>query len=402
MDNSTFLVFISALNRYFDTIQYNDDIYDHETRVATLRHVYAETAKYFDQPEQKAAIEAQPARFKSIMRTSSQVVVYCWPKCSLDVMVAVSVYFVHIVLLDDSTNNPSPLMLTFGNDLIKGEPQKHPFWSLMNAHLSKFLSYYGGFCSLAILRSTFDYFQGCWVEQHNFHGYPGSEYFPGFLRRLNGLGGICGGSLFPRDDFDEDALFPQIATAIAELEIPVAFINDLMSFYKEYGNPRDEVNLVSNWCTTEGLSISESFERLTNETCRGSKRVMDVLDGLNDKDPKISETIHAFIHGYVTWHFCDERFRFKEAYERCGDSPEELKFRQYYEKAMAIGTIDFKEWAVWPPANETENMGEMNGTTDGVINGAHDMEAEDLTNGVSHGLGNGELLNLYATPMVAK
>ncbi|RSL53986.1 hypothetical protein CEP54_010131 [Fusarium duplospermum] len=110
MDNSTFLVFISALNRYFDTIQYNDDIYDHDTRVATLRHVYAETAKSFDQPEQKAAIEAEPARFKAIMRTSSQVVVYCWPKCSLDVMVAVSVYFVHIVLLDDSTNNPSPIV----------------------------------------------------------------------------------------------------------------------------------------------------------------------------------------------------------------------------------------------------------------------------------------------------
>ncbi|KAJ4172961.1 hypothetical protein NW754_003167 [Fusarium falciforme] len=317
-------------------------------------------------------------------------------------MVAVSVYFVHIVLLDDSTNNPSPLMLTFGNDLIKGEPQKHPFWSLMNAHLSKFLSYYGGFCSLAILRSTFDYFQGCWVEQHNFHGYPGSEYFPGFLRRLNGLGGICGGSLFPRDDFDEDALFPQIATAIAEPEIPVAFINDLMSFYKEYGNPRDEVNLVSNWCTTEGLSISESFERLTNETCRGSKRVMDVLNGLNGKDPKISKTIHAFILGYVTWHFCDERFRFKEAYERCGDSPEELKFRKYYEKAMAIGTIGFKEWAVWPPVNGAEKMAGMNGIPNEVTNGIHDGEAEGLKNGISHGLGNGELLNLYATPMVAK
>ncbi|WAO96891.1 Trichodiene synthase [Fusarium falciforme] len=360
MDDSIFLVFISALNRYFDTIQYHDDIYDHETRVATLRHIYAETAKYFDQPKQRAAIKAQPTRFKAIMRTSSQVVVYYWPKCSLDVMVAVSVYFVHIVLLDDSTNNPSPLMLTFGNDLIKSEPQKHPFWSLMNAHLSKFLSYYGGLCSLAILRSTFDYFQG-------------SEYFPGFLRRLNGLGGIYGGSLFPRDDFDEDALFPQITTAIAELEIPIAFINDLMSFYKEYGNPRDEVNLVSNWCTTEGLSISEYFERLTNETYRGSKR-----------------------------HFCDKRFRFKESYERCGDNPEELKFRKYYEKAMAIRTIDFKEWTVWLPVNGAEKMAEMNGIPNEVTNGIHDGEAEGLKNGISHGLGNGELLNLYATPMVAK
>jgi len=402
MDDSTFHVFISALNRYLDTIQYDDTIYDHETRVAYLRHVYAETAKYFDQPEQKAAIGAQPARFKAIMRTSAQVVVYCWSKCSLDVMVAVSVYFVHIVLLDDSTSNPSPLMSTFGNDLIKGEKQKHPFWSLMNVHLSEFLSHYGGFCSLAILRSTLDYFQGCWVEQHGFHGYPGSEYFPGFLRRLNGLGGICGGSLFPRADFDEDALFPQIATAIAEIEIPVAFINDLMSFYKEYGNPRDEVNLVSNWCVTDGLTMPESFDRLLEETCRGSKRVLDILNGKDGRDPKVSETILAFIHGYVTWHFCDERFRFKEAYERCGNSPEELRFRKYYEKAIAVGTIDFKEWAVWPPVDPAKEMSGINVNTGSVSTGIHDAKVNDLKNGVSHGLGNGELLNLWAIPLAAE
>jgi trichodiene synthase len=298
------------------------------------------------QPEQKALVTAQSERMNAIMRTSSQVVVYCWARCSLDVMVAISIYFVHIVFLDDSTSNPSTLMLTFGCDLIEGKPQKHPFWSMMNAHLSKLLSYYGGFCSLAILRSKLDYFQGCWVEQHNFHGYPGSECFPGFLRRLNDLGGICGGSLFPATDFDEETLFPQITTAIAELEIPVAFINDLMSFYEEYDNPRDEVNRISIWCTTENLTISESFERLTEATCRGSKRVLNLLSESDGKDPRLSETIRAFIHGYVTWHFCDQKFRFQEVYEQCGDSPEELKFRTYYERAMAVRIIDFKEWAV--------------------------------------------------------
>lgn len=365
MDSKNFPVdfYVKALVRYFDAIQYHDDNFSHAERVTNLRYVYAETAKYFAQPTQQAAIKAKPARLNAVMRTSAQVVVYCWTKVSLDVMVAVSVYFVHIVLLDDTTNNPAPEMETFCNDLVHGKKQKHPFWMLMNAFLPKFLSHYGGYCGLSIMRSTFDYFQGCWVEQHDFHGYAGSEYFPLYLRRLNGLGAICGGSLFPSEDFDEEALFPQISTAIAEIEPPVAFVNDLMSFYKEYSNPRDQVNLVTNCCAVEGISVQESFDRLTEDTIRSSLRVIEVLD---DKDPKVAETIRAFVQGYVTWHFCDERFRMREVYERCDDSSDGLKFRHYYEKAMAVGTIDFEEWAVWPPVDGSPS-GELNGS--GGLNG---------------------------------
>lgn len=353
MDSTDFPIgfYVKALVRYLDAIQYDDDNYGHAERVKNLGHVYAETAKYFAQPTQQAAIKAKPARLDAVMRSSTRIVVYCWTMVSLDVMVAISIYVVHIVLLDDTTNNPAREMETFCGDLIQGKQQKHPFWRLMNAHLTKLLSHYGGYCALSITRSTLDYFQGCWVEQHDFLGYPGSESFPLHLRRLNGLGGICGGSLFPRSDFDEEALFPQIATVIAEIEPPVAFVNDLMSFYKEYSNPRDQVNLVTSYCRVEGISQQQSFDRVVADTIRSSQRMIEVLDG---KDPKIAETIRAFTHGYVTWHFCDERYRMREVYERCDDSPDGLKFRQYYDKAMEVGSIDFREWAVWPPVDGEE------------------------------------------------
>lgn len=54
--------------------------------------------------------------------------------------------------------------------------------------------------------------------------------------------------------------------------------------------------------------------------------------------------MHAFIQGYVTWHFCDARSRMCEVYERVGDSPHELKFRHYYEAAMKAGSIDIQDW----------------------------------------------------------
>lgn len=349
MDSNDFPldVYINSLVRYLDAIEYNDVNYSHAQRVETLRYVYAETASYFAQPEQQEIMRAKPAKLSVAMRTSTQVVVYCWTKVSLEVMVAISIYFVHIVLLDDTTDNPATGMTTFSEDLIYGNKQKHPFWTLMNAHLTKFVRYYGGYCALSIMRSTLDYFQGCWVEQHFFNGYPGSQYFPLYLRRLNGLGGICGGSLFPSADFDEEALFPQISTFVAEIEPPVAFVNDLMSFYKEFDNPRDQVNLVMNYCRVEGISVQQSFDRLTEDTIQSSQRILELLV---DKDSRISETIRAFVHGYVTWHLCDERFRMQEVYERCDHSADGVKFRKYYERAMEVGTIEFQEWAMWPRA----------------------------------------------------
>jgi trichodiene synthase len=93
------------------------------------------------------------------------------------------------------------------------------------------VGHYGSFCSFAILRSTFDYFQGCWIETNDFQGFEGLRYVPHFLRRLNCLGGVCAGSFFPTRQFDEEKLFDQVTTTIAHIEPSVALINDLISFY---------------------------------------------------------------------------------------------------------------------------------------------------------------------------
>ncbi|KAL2010759.1 hypothetical protein VTN00DRAFT_6566 [Thermoascus crustaceus] len=344
--------YMGALVRFLDTIKYHDENYDRHQRVKILQYVYSETAKHFAQPLQQDALKVNPNRLAPIMRTAVQLVVYFWPKVSPQIMVALSIHFVYIVLLNDSSNDPHPDMASFCEDLLHGRQQKHPFWRLMNdrrlmnGHLSNFLSHYGSFCAFTIMRSTFDYFKGCWIEVHNFHGFPGSDYFPLFLRRLNSLGGVCGASLFPAGDFDEEALFDEVTAAIAQIEPQMAFVNDLISFYKEFDCLRHQVNLVSNYCEVEGISLEQAFDRLTEDTIHSSEQLVTVFDG---KDPKVAATVQAFVHGYVTWHFCNQRYRMHEVYKRSGDSPVGVKFRQYYEEAMKVGAIDFKEWAV-PPA----------------------------------------------------
>lgn len=367
MDNPPFPYehFLSALVRFLDAIQYDDRNYSHDERVKTLRHVYSETAKHFARPSEQDVLQVNPKRLASVMRTTTRVSVYCWVKVSPQVMADVSIYFVYVVLLDDSNVNPAPDMESFFQNLLEGKQQKHPFWRLMNRHFSNFLQRYGSFCALAILRSTFDYFQGCWIETHNFRGFSGSHYFPLFLRRLNALGGICAGSLFPKEDFDEKALFKEITSVIAQLEPVNAFVNDMISFYKEYDNPRDQVGLVMNYCEVEGISMNQAFDRLTQDTIQSCEQLLAIID--SERASKVADTLKSYVHGYVTWHIADERFRMHEVYERAGESADGLKFRKYYEMAMQVGTVDVKDWAGSPP----------------TINGFKD-ENLILTGGVEH------------------
>ena len=339
--------FLSSLVRFLDAIKYEDKNYSHDERVKTLQYVYSETAKHFAQPTEQDVLQVNPKRLASVMRTTTRVSVYCWVKVSPQVMADVSIYFVYVVLLDDSNVDPAPDMESFFQDLLEGKQQKHPFWRLMNGHFSKFLQRYGSFCALAILRSTFDYFQACWIETHNFRGFPGSHYFPLFLRRLNALGGICAGSLFPKEDFDEKAMFKEITSVVAQLEPMNAFVNDMISFYKEYDNPRDQVGLVMNICEVEGISMNQAFDRLTQDTIQSCEQLLAIIDG--ERASKVADTLKSYVHGYVTWHIVDERFRMHEVYERAGESADGLKFRKYYEMAMQVGNVDRNDWVVSLP-----------------------------------------------------
>jgi trichodiene synthase len=277
------------------------------------------------------------------MRTCVQLVVFSWVNISPQVMVAISIYFVYTNFLDDNNNDPNPDMGSFSEDLIHDNQQKHPFWRLMNGHFSDLLRHYGSFCGFTIIRSTLDYFQGYWIETRNFQGFLGSHYYPLFLRRLNCLGGICGGSLFPAENFDEKALFEEITTVIAQIEPMVAFVNDLVSFYKEFDNPRDQVSLVTNYCQVEGMTLQQAFDRLTDDAIHSIEQLKVIFDG--GKTPAVVDSIHAFVQGHVTWHFCDERYRMREIYERSCETPYGTKFRHYYEAALKVGYIDVRKWA---------------------------------------------------------
>ena len=342
-DRFSFDQYLPALTRYLDTVEYCGNKFPRADRLATLRHVYSKTADYFAQVPQTTALRVHPKKLAVTMRTSVHLVVLCWVTLPIQVMIDLSIYWVYIILLDDCGEDPRADMETFAQDLLHGQPQKGTFWRLMNDHLSsRFLPHYGSFCSLAILRSTLDYFQGCWIETHDFGGFPGSGYYPLFLRRLNGLGGICGGSLFPAENFDEEQNFEQITTVIAQLEPVIHFVNDVFSFYKESGLERDQINVITNECRAEGITFSQAFDRLIDRTVSAVEQLQTVF--ASQENPVVAQMMEAFVEGYTTWHLCSERYRMREIYDRANSASDGIRFRRYYEAALDAGSFDAEDW----------------------------------------------------------
>lgn len=180
-------------------------------------------------------------------------------------------------------------------------------------------------------------------------GFPGSYDYPNFLRRMNGLGHCVGGSMFPKERFDETELFKEITAAISQMENWMVFVNDLLSFYKEFDEPRDQTSLVNNYAQCNEISLEKALKRVTDDTITDSQQLISVF---KDKDAKMMHTLRTFFQGYVTWHLCDPRYRLQELNSKIGeDSEASQKLREYLKSANAVGTVNPREWA-YPKVTE--------------------------------------------------
>jgi trichodiene synthase len=226
---------------------------------------------------------------------------------------------------------------------------------LINDHLPKVLRHYGSFCAWNIMRGTFDFFQGCWMEQSSFQGYPGADCFPEFVRRLNGLGSVVAGTLFPSSDFDQKESFQELSCVMAHMDGVVTSMNDLLSYYKEFD--QDEANLVSNWCVTDGIDKVQALQRLTDQTIRACNKILEIFA---ERDAGIRDVIRRFIHGFVTSHICSKRYRLSELYDTA-TGPDADAFRAYYEQSINAAMVEQSEWTISTSRVQTEVCSKASG-----------------------------------------
>lgn len=188
-------------------------------------------------------------------------------------------------------------------------------------------------------------FQGCWIDRHNLQGLDGAHDYPQFLRRLNGLGQFVGASLFPGTQARERELMVQITSVMPHLEHWEIFVNDVMSFYKEFDCLDDQAILVRNYvrCGPEA-SIEEGLNRIANDSIARTEILCRVFCDNKDMEPQVAATVEAFCQGYITWHLSEPRYRLRELGERAGDSATARKFREYLDTA-AQAAVDAEHWA---------------------------------------------------------
>ncbi|CAJ2505053.1 Uu.00g124470.m01.CDS01 [Anthostomella pinea] len=337
-----FNAYLTNVVQLLDAIQHKDTSYTHAERAHRLRHAYSAGAQHFAQSRVQAALATSsttsPQRLEAALRTTARMVVCAWVDINPDLQAVLTIFWTYQTVLDDATAaDPRSVMGTFVQDLVSGTEQKSPWWRLVNAYMPVLLEHYGPFCSLNIYRGVVDYFQGCWIEQHNIQGYPGSSEFPDFQRRLSGLGPSVSGTLFPKASFDEQRLMAEIAVATSTIDVYLAQVNDLFSFYKEFDIAHDQTGLVNNYCHVDGLGREAALGRLTRNVVRVARQMLAVFG-----------TLTGFMHGYVTWYFLDERYRMSEVYQRAGNDDDDavgLAFRRYYEAAWEDAHVYLAEWA---------------------------------------------------------
>ncbi|THY33590.1 hypothetical protein D6D01_02198 [Aureobasidium pullulans] len=334
--------YLKTMVEFLDIVDYDDNNYTMEDRKKALSYVYTKTAEHFAQPVQQNSLQVKPKKLQASIQTIVGMVVYSWARASHEVMADLSIHYTYTLLLDDSTDDPTFDMSSFFVDLVAGNTQKHPWWRMVNAHLPEVLKHYGSFCSLNLVRSTLDFFQGCWIEQSNFNGYPGSYDFPQFMRRLNGLGHCVGASLFPRVQINESEHFLEITTAISQMENWMVYVNDLMSFYKEFDAERDQTSLVNSYCEVEGITLDQALEKLTNDVIVDSRQLKAVF---KDKSPVVRDILDSFMQGYITWHLCDARYRLVEICDKARDTSDAVKFRAYRKQASEVAIVPAESWA---------------------------------------------------------
>ncbi|KAH0275254.1 terpenoid synthase, partial [Aureobasidium melanogenum] len=337
--------YVDCVVQILAKIDYGSDHLPCKARRFSLADIYIRTSAHFTQ--RLHMLDVNVNRLQALIQTMVRVVFYGYPSHSLEVASDLCIYLTYSGILNDCKDKPEETMKHFINDLINGIGQRHTWWQAMNKHLVGFLKHYGPLCSLGIFRSTLDFFQGCWIEQHDFQGFPGSQNYPDFLRRLNGLGHCVAATLFPAEHFDEAENLTAIASIIAEIEQWELDVNDLLSFYKEYfgTDKQEQANLVANYAHYTGTSLEESLARILDRATTSNDALGKILSNV---DTRIRDVVKDFMFGYVTWHLTDRRYRmnaFIEQAENLGlEGAREL--RRFWEIARGCSDESTTRWAL--------------------------------------------------------
>ncbi|KAG8824669.1 hypothetical protein FRC19_001301 [Serendipita sp. 401] len=223
------------------------------------------------------------------------------------VKLLISIFTFFMIYIDDrsSRGDPAPFA-NFQRNYALATPQLDPVLDQFADFLTVVWSFYDPFTANAIVSSSLEFINGCYLERltEKMPINPEAEKFPYFLRSKTGVAQAYAMMIFPAALHPSPTAFIQ---AIPSISYWIDITNDILSFYKEE-LAHETNNYIHLRAAVARRRPVQVLRDLVDESLHASNSVESILK----RNTVALNAWLTFKTGYITFHISQDRYKLSE------------------------------------------------------------------------------------------
>lgn len=274
--------------------------YDHSLEQPVVE--YFQTQKWEPHSKKKAVVMAQ------WMSTGLGM---CYPFVNRESQIAIGIFAVYVLLIDDLAPHMSDALSEFQERLITNRKQKSDILQSLVNFLPTIGRFFGSYANAMITKSTIVFVYGCLLEQQYSDksvAPPEAYSFPSYFRQKTGYAEPHAHFAFPQELYTEEACLKKYLPIIPDLCDFINYVNDVLSFYKESMVGSEKTNFICNYSNVHDISIQDALRRTCSFVVENARRIRKILAAY----PEMLDTTNQFMRGYVAWYINQSRYRLSD------------------------------------------------------------------------------------------
>ncbi|EKM53568.1 uncharacterized protein PHACADRAFT_211244 [Phanerochaete carnosa HHB-10118-sp] len=250
--------------------------------------------------------DASPRRLHHHVVTAINNAKTAYAHTSIATQVHLAQWTALCICVDDFEINKDAVA-AFAERFHAGQVQLHPLLDVLVGKLREMPKFFHPYGAASIVANTIQYIV-CTLFDKESEGmvvHPAARDYPLYKRSRNGIG-----EAFTFCAFDK-VHFPDVSTHIQVIPEGIsyfAYVNDILSFYKET-LAGEKNNFIHDRARATGKDIEGSLIDTMEDAIDLVNRARQILQG--EKEKKAWE---SWVVGYVTFHFISPRYKLKELF----------------------------------------------------------------------------------------
>ncbi|KAJ5466234.1 terpenoid synthase [Penicillium desertorum] len=240
--------------------------------------------------------------------TATKITCCAFPFVSHEAKEAIALYASYVITIDDLTSDILPDLENYVTQLILRQSHQHELLRGFTNFLGTQGELFGQFGGDMIVKGSMEFVSAAVIEQRRDKQLrlpPEASDYLVFFRAKTGVAEPFAFFCFPEDTNPEDRDLAGYIAAIPSIMLFLGYVNDLLSFYKEERKAGDCPGFIQAHAKLHGFTSFQSLYQLRNETIKEVQKVRSILS----KNALMAEHINQFIHGYIFYHLCSERYK---------------------------------------------------------------------------------------------